>query len=144
MALLKTSFYNQVSLATILKTAKKTLSFGEKLEFWEADVNFHINKSDFSFSIREPTKRELIYSDKGSYNDYIYSPLIAYESRPPKRFMTKKEAEYFILFSIIQVYKPLKNYIDDNEIVEEFERLLDTEPEKILKELENGKSWMVN
>ncbi len=145
MALLKNNFYKQVSLATIAKIAKTKLSVGESMEFWEADVTFKINKADFSFDIREPSKRDIKKVSVGENKVKMeYAPLIAYEANPPKRFWNKEEAETFILFNIIQVYKPLKNYIKEHGLDDKFNQLLEDHPEKILMELENGKSWLIN
>jgi len=141
MALLKTEFYKQVSLATISKIAKINLNIGESMEMWEADVLFKMNKADFDFTVRHPTKRLI---KKVSEKRIEFIPLIAYESNPPKRFLTEAEAEAFILFNIIQIYKPLKNYITEHKLDDKFNELLDQHPEKILKELENGKSWLIN
>lgn len=144
MALLKTNFYKQVSLATIAKIAKDKLNSGESMEFWEADVIFKINKADFSFEIREPTKRDIKKVQVNGGERMEYSPLIAYEANPPKRFWSKEEADIFILFNIIQVYKPLKNYISEHGLDDKFNQLLEDHPEKILMELENGRSWLIN
>lgn len=141
MSLLKTEFYKQVSLATISKKAKQDLKIGETMEMWEADVIFKINKADFDFNVRKPTKR-LIKKVSDTRMEFI--PLIAYEANKPKRFLTKEEAEIFILFNIIQVFNPLKNYISEHNLIETFNELIDTHPDKILKELENGRKWLVD
>ena len=141
MALLKSTFYKQVSLATISKIAKNKLNIGESMEFWEADVIFKINKADFSFEVREPQKRDII---KKTSQRLEYSPLIAYETNPPKRFWTKEEADIFILFNIIQIYKPLKNYIKAHGIDEQFDKLLEDHPEKFLLEHGKGKNWLID
>lgn len=141
MALLKNQFYKQISLATITKVARKELNVGESMEFWEADVVFNLNSADFSFTIREPSSREV---KKEVKEKMVFNPLIAYDPNPPKRFWTKEEAEHFILFNIIQVYKPLKNFIKENGLDEQFNKLLEDHPEKILKELENGRNWLVD
>jgi hypothetical protein len=141
MALLKTEFYKQVSLATISKMARSNLAIGETMEIWEADVVFKMNKADFNFAVHHPTKRII---KKISQKRVEFVPLITYEANPLKRFLTKEEAEAFILFNIIQIYKPLKNYISDNNLEDEFNNLLDKHPEKILRELEHGKNWLVN
>ena len=121
MALLKNQFYKQISLATITKVARKELNVGESKEFWEADVIFNLNSADFSFTIRQPTTREIKkLSTETVKIKMVFHPLIAYDPNPPKRFWTKQEAEYFILFNIIQVYKPLQNYIKENLLDEQF------------------------
>ena len=141
MALLKTEFYKQISLATISKIARANLAIGETMEMWESDIVFKMNKADFDFTVRQPTKRLV---KKISEKKVEFQPLIAYEAYPPKRFLTEEEAESFILFNIIQIYKPLKNYINDNNLADKFNDLLDKNPEKILRELANGKNWLIN
>ena len=141
MALLKTEFYKQISLATISKMAKINLEIGDTMEMWEADVVFKLNKADFDFTIRQPSRRLI---KKVSEKKIEFQPLIAYDANPPKRFLTEAEAEAFILFNIIQIYKPLKNYISKHKLDDKFNELIDQHPEKILKELEKGKNWLID
>ena len=138
MALLQTQFYNQISLATIKKSVK---DIGDKVEFWEADVLFNMNKSDFSFNIIEPSMNTVTKLHK---NNFKFENPVNGESLGIKRFLTKEEAENFVLFNIIQIYKPLKNFVSENDIEQKFNTILEKHPEKILKELESGKSWLTN
>lgn len=141
MALLQTEFYTQVSLATIKKVAKEQFH-KTKLEFWECDVIFNLNKSDFSFNIIQPTQNFVLYNNNTD-NSTFDIPIIK-DRLTLKRFWTKEEADNFILFNIIQIYKPLKNYVEDNHIEDKFSELVDNYPEKIFKELGSGKSWLAN
>ena len=50
----------------------------------------------------------------------------------------------YILFNMIQIYKPLKNYIDENNIIEKFNNLILDHPEKFIYELDKGSNWLVN
>lgn len=136
MALLQNQFYTQISLATIKKTAKK-LTDGKQLDFWECDIEFNLNKSDFSFKVINPTKNSININQE-------FNVGIGRERVSLKRFWTKEEAELFILFNITQIYKPLKNYVDENNIEQQFNNLIDKYPDKIFKELEAGKSWLTN
>lgn len=142
MALLKNTFFSQISLATIQKKAR-SIPMGDSLEFWEADIVFDHNKSDFSFTIKEPKKNSITKVHKrDDYFDLEFSIPTSLRGNV-KRFWNEDEAEAFVLFNLIQIYKPLKNYVDDNDIVNKFNELLEKYPEKIFKELEGGKKWIV-
>ena len=141
MALLQNEFYTQISLATIKKLSKKQ-PYKTKLEFWECDVIFNMNKSDFSFNVIQPTQNFALYSDNCDLSTFDIE--VTKDRLRLKRFWTKEEAELFILFNITQIYKPLKHYVDEHNIEEQFNDLIDKHPDKILKELESGKSWLTN
>lgn len=141
MALLQNQFYTQISLSTIKKIAKKQ-RYKTKLEFWECDVIFNLNKSDFSFEVIEPTKNSALYID--NMNDSVFDIHVNKERASLKRFWTKEEADTFILFNIVQIYKPLRNYVINNDIENQFNNILDNHPEKVIKELESGKNWLTN
>lgn len=152
MAIIKNNFFEQVSLASIKKRANK-LSAGRSLEFWETEIEFKHNKSDFKFNVTEPEKNLVTNKiiDEWEVNDSEtnYKCELVFEKDLKrrgnvKRFWTKEEAETYILFNIIQIYKPLKNYVDDNDIVDRFNTLLDEHPELFVRELSTGKSWLSN
>jgi len=138
MALLQTQFYKQISLASIKKLA---VEIGDEVEFWEADIIFNLNKSNFSFNIIEPSLNKVTKLSKGHFK---FKNPVNGDRLSVKRFLSKEEAEYFILFNIIQVYKPLKNFVLDNKLEDKFNDILKKFPEKILKELDTGKSWLTN
>lgn len=149
MALIKNSFFKQVSLATLRKELK--VEGVLELEFWEAEVNFSHNKSDFKFEVIKPEKNKM--TKHFSPHKYDKDGVAYFQERYDKpterrgnvkRFRTKADAEHYILFNIIQIYKPLKNYVDENNIVDKFNSLLDEHPEKFVTELEKGGSWLLN
>lgn len=152
MALIKNNFFEQVSLATIKKRAKR-ISPGESIEFWEAEIEFKHTKTDFKFRVVEPEANKVTkaileeWTDENSETYYICD--IQFEKKferrgNVKRFWTKKDADLYIMFNLIQLYKPLKNYIDDHSVIENFNSLLDEYPEKFVRELDSGKSWLVD
>lgn len=154
MSLIKNSFFKQVSLATIKKTAKRNTP-NKKLEFWEAEIEFTHTKSDFTFKVTEPEKnsvtRKIIKEEKINNfetrleTDIIFEkPIFFNKNKNVKRFWTKAEADFYILFNLIQIYKPLKNYIDENNISQKFDSLLEQHPELFIKELSSGKNWLTN
>ena len=144
MALIKNSFFEQVSLATIRKKLK--MSGIKELTFWEAEINFSHTKSGFEFSILEPEsntmqKCELITKKNKFYETFEKDPN---RRGIVKRFWNKQDAEYYILFNIMQIYKPLNEYIKKNNIVHNFDELLKEYPEKILLEFGKGTDWIID
>jgi hypothetical protein len=152
MALIKNNFFQQVSLATIKKVIKSKAP-KTKMEFWEAEIEFSHNKSDFKFKVTEPEKNSVskIIVEEKYINEYetqfvtdIKFEKDLHRRGNVKRFWTKDEADFYILFNLVQLYKPLKSYVDDNNIVDKFNTLLDKHPELFVKELDSGKSWLLN
>jgi len=139
MALIQNQFYSQISLATISKIAKKQ-PYKQKLEFWECDVRFNLKNSNFNFEVIEPKINFALYSDNTNnvtFDNTVYNTEL-------KRFWTKEEAENFIIFSLMQVFKPLNNYILNNKIDKKFTNIIENNPDKILKEIESGYKWFIN
>lgn len=143
MGIIKNAFFKQVSLATLRKELKSTNI--TQIDFWEAEVLFSHNKSDFDFSVIVPEKNSLIKeykSDKLSYSEKFDKALN--RRGKVKRFRSEEDANNYILFNMIQIYKPLKNYIDENDIIEKFNNLILDHPEKFISELDKGSNWLVN
>ncbi len=144
MALIKNSFFEQVSLATIRKKLKNTDI--KELEFWEAEINFEHNKSGFEFNILEPEQNKM----KKNYLKPLSNKFCETFEKDPnrrgivKRFWNKKDAEYYILFNLMQIYKPLNEYIIKHDILSSFNDLMKEYPEKILKEFGKGTDWLVD
>lgn len=152
MALIKNTFFEQVSLATIKKVIKGK-SPKTTMEFWEAEIEFTHNKSDFKFKVKEPEKNSVskVIIKEIFINEFEtrFETDIVFEKDlnrrgNVKRFWTKEEADFYIMFNLIQLFKPLKNYVDDNNIIDKFNSLLEEYPEKFVRELDSGKSWLSN
>lgn len=144
MALIKNSFFEQVSLATIKKKIK--LPNIKEIEFWEAEINFTHNKSGFNFKILDPEKNVMRKNYIKTEHNKFYE---TFDNDPHrrgnvKRFWTKIDADYYILFNIMQIYKPLSEYIDNHDIHTKFNTLLSKYPEKVFTELGKGTNWILD
>jgi len=152
MSIIKNNFFEQISLATIKKKAK-ILPPNKTLEFWETEIIFKHNKSDFKFNVISPEKNSItnkvIEEWKVGDTEIRYKTNIEFEKSlmrrgNVKRFLSQEEAELYLTFNLMQLYKPLKNYIDDNNTIDKFNNLIEKHPELFVKELGNGKSWLAN
>ena len=144
MALIKNSFFEQVSLATIKKKLK--YEHYTELEFWEAEINFEHNKSGFEFKILEP-EMNIIRKNKLVHKDEFFEVFDKDLDRRGnvKRFWSKKDADNYILFNIMQIYKPLTEFVIKNNCLDNFNELLKEYPEKVLIEFGKGAShWILD
>ena len=154
MSLIRNPFFEQVSIASIKKRVNR-LSVDHQLNFWEAEIDFKHNKSDFKFNVHEPERnsvtKKIIKGSEIEINDAEtrFKTELHFEKKlnrrgNVKRFYSKEEAEFYILFNLIQIFKPIKNYVDNIGAIERFNTLLEKYPEKFVKELGSGKSWLAN
>lgn len=143
MAILNNSFYKQVTLATI----KKELNYEGvlEIEFWETEINFSHTRSDFNFSIVQPERNKIVKNYSKNSKSYTFTFEKPLERRGNvKRFFNKKDADFYILFNLMQIYKPMHNYITENDIDSKFNNLIEDFPEKFVTELSKGYKWLIN